>query len=161
MLNKKYTLVFILITLTSLGCQPKAHETIYLSCNGVFENNIAYTKPRDEKLTLTAEYRTYPNSEKNVWWVDSGNHNLMMGFFPADMRDEKTKEGEVIRTFVTDTEIKGTAISKYNDGTRNFREVTVDRINGAINYEQEFYYPKNNETYRHVYKGTCEPGKKI
>jgi len=139
-------------------------EKIYLSCKGIYkvyekDNPYKNLKPRDESLTLTIEHKVNP--QKSRWDIESGNLNLMLGFFPIDMRDEKTKEGQVITTNVTDTEIKGEDFSKYSDGLRGYRVLTINRINGEINYETEVYLPKSKETYRYEYKGLCEVSKKI
>ena len=163
MLNKKILIILFLTTLISIGCQKKMEEKIYLSCKGVhkiYEKDDRYKlKPSDESLTLTIEYKVNP--QKSRWYIDSGNLNLMLGFFPIDMRDEKTKEGQVISTNVTETEIVGQSFSKYDDGTRGYRVLTINRINGEINYETESYSPKIKGTYRSEYKGLCEVSKKI
>jgi hypothetical protein len=163
MLNQKNLSILFLTILISLGCQKKMEEKIYLSCKGVhkvYEKDDPYKlKPRDESLTLTIEHKVNP--QKTRWDIESGNLILMLGFFPIDMRDEKTKEGQVISTNVTDTEIQGKDFSKYDDGTRGYRVLTINRINGEINYETEIYLPKSRETYRSEYKGLCEVSKKI
>jgi len=157
-------IIIILITFTLFGCQKKVGEKIYLSCNGIYKSYIkdephSNINPRDEKLTLVIEHKIYP--EKSLWHIDSGNLNLMLGFFPIDMRDAKTKEGQIISTYVTDTEIQGKSISKYEDGTSGYRELMINRINGEITYETEAYSPKLKVASRSEYKGVCEVNKKI